>query len=171
MNLSVSLRTSPHPLAGGGLIRRHRFKPANRGRQIRCSNTTDTNADINADIKERVKNAVRGVGLRSDVTPEVWLGDRFVLSASLLNDCSNSVPEGSRDTLLSIVLCRTETLKNGGNVTWPSEKVTELWKVCYCAFYKLCEPCLSSAAACAPCYVMLTSVLDTSMASSCLCIL
>jgi len=77
------------------LLRRQCFRPAIRGRQIRCSSTTDANADI----KKRVKSAVRGVGLSSEVRPETWLGDR------------------------------TENLKDGEKVTWPSEKVTELWKV------------------------------------------
>ena len=43
-------------------------------------------------------------------------------------------------------MCRTEKLKDGEKVTWPSEKVTELWKVCLCGICNICEPCMSSAA-------------------------
>ena len=117
----MSLLRAPGPLTGSGLQHRQSFRPAIRSRPVRCQNTTDANADL----KVRVKNAVEGAGFRSDVSWEDFLGDRLARSNYI-------TPDDWRGMILRLMqcdLCRSEKIKDGSTVTWPSEKVHELWKV------------------------------------------
>ena len=75
MNIGVSLSRGPGPLAGLGLQTRHSFRPAISCRQIRCQNTSDNGFDL----RPRVKKAAESAGLKTDVTWEDFLGDRWAL--------------------------------------------------------------------------------------------